>query len=118
MEMHMEIEEIIATCSHPKVASAAVLSIGGAFRSRMALLAAASGVDVGEFVAARVGEFGETVDTCDRHGLRKAVARHPMPVLGGLQLIVEAVLDEEGGRSWRNADGCKDRKRARQSEMS
>lgn len=114
----MEIEEIIATCSHPKVASAAVLSIGGAFRSRMALLAAASGVDVGEFVAARVGEFAETVDTCDRHGLRRAVARHPMPVLGGLQLIVEATLDDDGGRSWRNVDDCKSRKREPRSELS
>jgi hypothetical protein len=114
----MEIEEIIASCSHPKVASAAVLSIGGAFRSRMALLAAASSVDVGEFVAARVSEFAETVDTCDRHGLRRAVARHPMPVLGGLQLIVAAALDDEGGRSWRNADDCEARKRERRSELS
>jgi hypothetical protein len=105
----MEIEEIIATCSHPKVASAAVLSIGGAFRSRMALLAAASNVDVGEFVAARVSEFAETVDSCDRQGLRRAIARHPMPVLGGLQLIVEATLDDEGGRAWRDLGECQTR---------
>jgi len=114
----MEIEEILATCSHPKVASAAVLSIGGTFRSRMALLAAASGVDVGDFVAARVHEFAETVDTCDRQGLRRAVARHPMPVLGGLQLIVEAALDDEGGRSWRKVEDCEPHKRERQSELS
>ena len=114
----MEIEEIVATCSHPKVASAAVFSIGGAFRSRMALLAEASGVEVGEFVARRVREFGESVDMCDRRGMRHAVARHPMPVLGGLQLIVEAVLDEDAGRPWRDAEGCKDRKRQSHSGLS
>lgn len=100
----MEIDEIIATCSLPPVASAAVRSIGGDFSKRMNLLAAAAGMSDGEFVASMVRNFGETFDDCDRRGLKRAMKRSLMPVLTGLQLIVEAALDDEDEAVWRREE--------------
>ena len=88
--------EIIRTCSHEKVAEAAILSIGASFRSRVELLSAASGLRPGAFVAALVRRFEEEGCDRDRVALRRATTGSDVPVLDGLRFIVELMIDGEG----------------------
>ncbi len=87
--------ELIRTCSHEKVAEAAIRSVGGAFCERVTLLARACGVSCGAFAAQRVRRFAE--EACEEHweALEKAVRGADTPILVGLRWIVERSLDEE-----------------------
>lgn len=86
--------EIIRTCVHGKVAEAAVLSIGGQFRARIELLANASGLDTGAFVARQVRRFADEVCAHDIEALADATRGSDVPILDGLRWIVEATLDD------------------------
>ena len=57
--------ELINSCSHEKVAEAAILSIGGEFRDRVALLARASDVSTGHYAAQCVRRFAEEANEQD-----------------------------------------------------
>lgn len=91
--------EIIRTCSHEKVAEAAVLSIGPAFRDRVAVLATASGAHPGAFVANLVRRFGDEACDGDREAFARAITGSEMPILDGLRFIVEYMIDDEPGAS-------------------
>ena len=84
--------EIIRTCSHEKVAEAAVLSIGPGFRDRLSLLASASGKSTGAYVAALVRRFGDEATESDLVALNNATAGSDMPVLDGLRFIVDYMI--------------------------
>lgn len=85
--------EIIRTCSHEKVAEAAVLSIGPGFRDRVALLAAASEMRAGPYVADIVRRFGDEASKRDMDALAECIAGSDMPILDGLRWIVEFMID-------------------------
>jgi len=87
--------ELIRTCSHDKVAEAAVRSIGGAFHERVALLSRACGVSCGAFAAQRVRRFSDEACEADWEALVNAVRKADAPILTGLRWIVERSLDEE-----------------------
>lgn len=89
--------EIIRTCSHEKVAEAAVLSIGPGFRDRVALVAAASGMGAGACVAGFVRRFQEEASQRDMDALANFIAGSDMPILDGLRWIVEFMIDGSGG---------------------
>ena len=93
--------EIIRTCSHEKVAEAAVLSIGPDFRDRVAVLAAASGARPGAFVADLVRRFPDETCDGDLEAFTRAIAGSDMPILEGLRFIVEFMIDDEPGASGR-----------------
>jgi hypothetical protein len=93
--------EIIRTCAHEKVAEAAVLSIGTAFRDRVALLAAASGMSAGAYVAELVRRFSEEANERDLEALTAATVGSDMPILKGLRWIVEFMID---GATHRDGD--------------
>ena len=92
----MVVDEIIATGSHPKIAGAALLSIGGAFVEEIAQDACATGLPPDAFVALVVSRFGAVATPADRVAVAMAVKGHDMPVLEGLRRIVKdfAALDE------------------------
>lgn len=102
--------ELISSCSHEKVAEAAVLSIGGDFRDRVALLARASDVSTGRFAADCVRRFAEEAHDQDWETLSAVIAGCDTPILHGLRWLVETMLDgelpsEQGKRAGRSARG-------------
>ncbi|MFN3888944.1 MAG: hypothetical protein ACK4MV_01010 [Beijerinckiaceae bacterium] len=93
--------EIIRTCSHEKVAAAAVASVGPRFRDRVTLLAVASGKDPGAYVAELVRRFGREANDRELAALARATAGSDMPILDGLRWIVEFMIDGDSPRAAR-----------------
>lgn len=87
--------EIIRTCSHDKVAEAAVLSIGASFHQRVSLLAATAGETPGAYVAVLVRRFEEEAGPREMEALSLAITGADMPVLAGLRWIIETMLDDD-----------------------
>jgi hypothetical protein len=97
------LDEIVHTCSHEKVAHAAVISLGFAFLSRVKSAADQRGVSVGVFAASVVREFGEDAQPQERRVVDHAMDKADQPILCGLQAILERQLDEPSLSSgWRD----------------
>jgi hypothetical protein len=92
------IAEIIHTCSHEKVAHAAVASMGSAFARKVGATAGARGLSIGAFTARVVREFDEFSGEADRQAIRKAMDRSDQPILAGLQHILSPVIEWEGSK--------------------
>jgi hypothetical protein len=88
----MVVAEIVRTCSHAKVARAAVVSMGREFSSRVDAVAGRNGVEVGDYAARVVQDFDRRAGEMQRRALERAVRRTDMPVLHGLRLILEDAL--------------------------
>ena len=88
----MSIEEIVHTCSHEKVAQAAVASLGFDFASRVRTEAESHGIAMGTFVARVVLEFGAAADAGERKAVYRAMDRADQPLLSGLRFILEGRL--------------------------
>ena len=99
--------ELINSCSHDKVAEAAVLSIGGDFNKRVAMLARASNMTPGRFAAQYVRRFSEEAQDEDWDALAAVIAGCDTPILHGLRWLVETMLDEDvqGVRSLAKTQG-------------
>ena len=81
----MIVDEIIATCSHPKIPGAALRSLGRAFVEEIGHEARANGLPPDAFVALLVRQFGALASPADRVAVAMAVKGHDMPVLEGLR---------------------------------
>ncbi len=81
--------EIIATCSNPHVARAAVASIGGDLARRLELDADLGSVPLGVLASRRVCDFVRRAHVSDWKGLRAAARGADMPILSGLRYILE-----------------------------
>jgi hypothetical protein len=90
------ITEIIRTCSHEKVAQAAVASMGPFFAGKVGSTAGAQGLSVGAFTARAVQEFEKVSGEEDWQTLRRAMDGADQPILIGLQHILWPVLEGEG----------------------
>lgn len=90
--------ELIKSCSHEKVAEAAVLSIGTDFHRRLSLLAGATGQTPGAFAADLVRRFADDASEAEWDALEGVIAGRDMPILCGLRWIVETMIegDREG----------------------
>ena len=88
----MVVSEIIKTCSHEKIAKAAVASIGRDFSNRVSAIAGRQGLDAGEFAARVVRNFGREAGAGRRWQVEHAVTRTDMPLLHGLRLILEEAI--------------------------
>ena len=90
--------ELIKSCSHEKVAEAAVLSIGPAFHRRIALLAGATSQTPGAFAADLVRRFADDASEAEWEALEEVISGRDMPILCGLRWIVETMIegDREG----------------------
>jgi hypothetical protein len=87
------ITEIIRTCSHEKVAQAAVASMGPFFAGKVGSTAGAQGLSIGAFAARAVQEFERVSGEEDWRTLRKAMDGADQPILIGLQHILWPVLE-------------------------
>jgi hypothetical protein len=90
----MLMDDIFHSCTHEKVAQAAVACIGGAFAARVRHVAADRGLTPGAFAAKAVRRFDHNASGDARDILRRALRGTDQPVLHGLRLIVEPSLDE------------------------
>ncbi|HLH11944.1 MAG TPA: hypothetical protein VKV77_08710 [Methylovirgula sp.] len=100
----MLIDEIVRTCSHEKVAQAAVASLGFAFASRVKKAADEHGLSVGAFAARAVREFAGEAHAVERRVVGRAMHKADQPILRGLQIILEREIEEpESAIRWRDA---------------
>lgn len=97
----MLLGEIIKTCSHEKVAQAAVASIGAEFHRRVEKAARERGLRTGVFVALAVRCFGRTAGDDEWAALARAMERKDMPILSGLRHILEVALADQARASSR-----------------
>ena len=89
------ISEIIHTCSHEKVAQAAVASLGSLFAGKVGTTAGARGLTIGAFAAQAVRQFSERSREEERLALRKAMVGSDHPILAGLQLILSTAIEAD-----------------------
>jgi len=87
------IAEIIHTCSHEKVAQAAVASMGSGFADKVGVTAGANGLSIGAFTARAVREFEKIGGEQEKHALRQAMNGSDQPILAGLQHILEPIIE-------------------------
>ena len=90
------IAEIIHTCSHEKVAQAAVASLGSDFAGKVGATAGTYGLSIGAFTARTVREFETNVGEREKQALRAIMARTDQPILIGLQHILLPVVEVDG----------------------
>ena len=88
----MLLVEIVKTCSHEKVAQAAVASIGVEFEQSVERAARERGMRAGSFVASTVRCFGRMAGDDEWAGLAHAMAGEDMPILSGLRHILTVTL--------------------------
>ena len=84
--------ELIKSCSHDKVAAAAVASIGSGFQRLISDAASARNLEAGAYAAACVRRFAREADEHDWQELAQTVAGEDMPILAGLRHILEISL--------------------------
>lgn len=89
----MVVSEILRTCSHEKVAHAAVASIGRDFLERVNGIAGQRGLEPGAFAAQAVRDFERRAGDRQRQDLECAVKNTDMPLLQGLRYILEDALE-------------------------
>lgn len=81
--------EIVSTCSNPHIARAAIDSIGGDFAGWITAEAERRNLSSGLLAAKLVSDFGHGARDRDWQGLGEAIRGADMPILCGLQYIVE-----------------------------
>lgn len=90
--------EIIHTCSHEKVARAAVASMGPYFAEKVRVTACDRGLSIGVFTAHAVREFDECGKEAERQAIRKAMDGSDQPILTGLRLILLPIIEADEAR--------------------
>jgi hypothetical protein len=91
----MIVREIVATCSNPHVAKAAIASIGGDFARRFSRDAADRNLTSGILASRIVRHFACNAADTDWEGVDEATRGADMPILSGLRYILERGLDAE-----------------------
>jgi len=89
----MMLSELVRSCSHEKVAEAAVASIGPGFRRMVEEAARSQGLTLGGFAASRVRNFARKAEDQDWLDLATHLNGADMPILAGLRYILESELD-------------------------
>ena len=88
----IKLREVFDSCSNPKVAAAALASIGGVVAAKVRAVAARNGVPDGVLVAALVREFREHSCPSVVASAEEGMRRSEVPVLTVLQQILEHAL--------------------------
>lgn len=116
------IAEIIRTCSHEKVAQAAVASMGPYFAEKVGMTADAQGLSVGAFTARAVREFEKSSGEEEWQVLRQAMDGTDQPILIGLRHILWPFIEGQGaeigsmGRHAATAGRTRDSQPARENK--
>ena len=98
----MLIDEIVRSCVHEDVATAAVACIGRSFSAEISRAASEHGMTAGAYAAMSVQGFARRGDEAELRAVRTAMAGAQEPVLVGLQRILCMTLTttaapEDGG---------------------
>lgn len=91
----MIVQEILATCSNPHVACAAVASIGGDFARQFSRDAAERNLSSGHLASRLVRSFARNADDRVWDELDEATRGADMPILSGLRVILERSLEAD-----------------------
>lgn len=93
------IAEIIHTCSHEKVADAAVASMGSYFAGKVGIAAGACGLSIGAFTACVVRDYERFGGEDERQALRQAMEGSDQPILTGLRHILQPIIEKRTAQS-------------------
>jgi len=91
----MSFDELIHTCSHEDVATAAVFSLGLSFAGKVAFAAKAHDISMGAFVVQSVSNFAVFSGERQRNTLLNAMRDEDQPLLAGLRFILTPILEDE-----------------------
>ncbi len=94
-ESDMMVAELIRSCSHAKVAEAAIHSIGPALAHEVKRRANERGLDAGAYAAQSVQVFAGSAYPHDWDSLAARLKGVDMPILAGLHFILERRIAEE-----------------------
>lgn len=97
------IAEVVHSCSHEKVAQAAVSSIGADFANRVQATANVYGMSVGAFAAHTVAQFGRTCGGEEKQALRRLMRGTDQPILAALEHILMPAVSPARARERLNA---------------
>jgi hypothetical protein len=92
-EKFMRTTELFRTCSNEHVASAALSCIGGALERRVEKAAHRAGISRGAYVVRLLLDYERQADLKRRNILQQGMARQEMPILAGLQHVIESALE-------------------------
>ena len=95
----MLVAELIRSCSHAKVAEAAIHSIGPDLAHEVRQRANERGLDAGAYAAESVLVFAGSAHPHDWNSLSERLRGVDMPILAGLHFILERRIAEELRRS-------------------
>ena len=98
----MLVMELLRSCSHEKIAAAALASIGGRFALDVAEAAAEAGALPGAYAACCVRTFAREATAAEVAALSAAMTRDDQPILVGFQYI----LDQANRRAVARAARC------------
>jgi hypothetical protein len=88
----IQLREVFDSCANPKVAAAALVSIGGDVAASVRGVAAQNGVPAGVLVAELVREFREHSCPSVVASAEEAMRRSELPILAVLQQIIVHAL--------------------------
>ncbi len=88
------IAEVVHSCSHEKVAHAAVASIGSDFAGRVEATATTYGLSMGAFAARTVSQFGRTCGGEEKQALRRLMKGADQPILIALEHILRPAVEQ------------------------
>jgi len=88
----IKLQEVVRSCTNPRIAEAALASIGGAVAARIRAEATRGDIAPGALVAELVSEFDEHCCSSIRASTEEAMRASEQPVLTGLQHILGHAL--------------------------
>jgi hypothetical protein len=95
----MMVAELIKSCSHARVAEAAIHSIGPDLAREVGHRARECGLDAGDYVARSVQGFAGSARPQEWRSLAARLEGVDMPILTGLHYILELCIAQEMGLS-------------------
>ena len=93
----MIVREIVATCTNPHVARAAIDCIGGEFACRLSRQAESRNLSRGSLAAQLLRQFATRAEENDWDGVWAATRGSEMPVLSGLRFLLERACELDDG---------------------
>lgn len=87
--------DLFKSCSYPPIADAALRSIGSDFRAKVEDAAQSFGQDPADYTVHLLDRFAGNAQPDDWSELDDAMSGCDMPVLSGLQFVVETMISKQ-----------------------
>ncbi len=89
----MRTTELFRSCSNEHVAAAALACIGGSLEQRVETAARRAGLSRGALIVRLLCDFDRKADPKRKKTLEQGMSTNEMPILAGLQQVVETALE-------------------------